>query len=264
MPADPELPRADERRGRIRELILRRSFVRVAELSDTFGVSTVTVRSDLEALESAGVVRRIRGGAIPFDALRERPFEEARTGAAAQKARIARAAADQLEPGMSVLLDVGTTTAAIAQELLLRDDLSELTVITNGLAIALALEAAVPRLCVVVTGGTLRPMQHSLVAPLADTVLGRVRADIAFVGCNGVDALAGVTNVNLPEAEVKSAMIAAASRRVVVADGSKIGSVQLGRVAGLDDIDLLITDSDAPRVPLEEIRAAGRLRIVLA
>jgi len=255
-----------ERRDRVRALIEERAFASVAELSAEFGVSAVTVRNDLDALEAEGGVRRIRGGAMPFDAarLRERPFEEAAVEAAGAKARIAAAAADLLEPGMSVFLDVGTTAAAVARELLRRDGLRELTVITSGLSIALLLEAAVPRLQVVVTGGTLRPLQHSLVAPLADQVLRLLHADLALIGCNGVDAVAGVTNINLPEAEVKAAMIAAAARAVVIADGSKIGRVQLGHVADATAVDVLITDQSAPAAALAELRALDGPRIVLA
>ena len=257
---------AVERRGRMRALIEERAFARVAELSRDFGVSAVTIRSDLDALEAEGGIRRIRGGAMPFDTarLRERSFEEAADEAAEAKARIAAAAADLLEPGMSVLLDVGTTAAAVARELLRRDGLQELTVITNGLSIALLLEAAIPRLQVIVTGGTLRPLQHSLVAPLADCVLHRVRADIALIGCNGVDAQAGVTNINLPEAEVKAAMIGAAARSAVIADGSKIGRVQLGHVADVTAVDTIITDPTAPAAALADLRALGGPRLIVA
>jgi DeoR family transcriptional regulator, aga operon transcriptional repressor len=254
---------AAERRGRMRALIEEHAFARVAELSREFGVSAVTVRGDLDALEAEGGLRRIRGGAMPLDAarLRERSFEQAAVEAAEAKARIAAAAADLLEPGMSILLDVGTTAAAVARELLRR---GELTVITSGLSIALLLEAAIPRLQVVVTGGTLRPLQHSLVAPLADQVLGRVNADLALIGCNGVDAEAGVTNINLPEAEVKAAMIAAAARTAVIADGSKIGRVQLGHVADVSAVSVLITDPTAPGAALAELRALEGPRIIVA
>lgn len=259
-------PGAAERRDRMRALIEERAFAGVAELSREFGVSTVTIRGDLDALEAEGGIRRIRGGAMPFDATRlvERSFEEATVEAAEAKSRIATAAADLLEPGMSVLLDVGTTTAAVARELLRRDGLRDLTVITSGLSIALVLEAAIPRLQVVVTGGTLRPLQHSLVAPLADLVLGSVHADIALIGCNGVEAEAGVTNINLPEAAVKAAMIAAAARTVVVADGTKVGRVHLGRVTSASAVDVLITDPAAPSAALAELRALEGPRVIVA
>jgi DeoR family transcriptional regulator of aga operon len=256
---------AAERRRAALAAVERRGFASVAELSAEFGVSTVTVRTDLDALEADGSLRRVRGGAMPAGGaeLRELTFEEADLEATDEKARIAAAAVDRLESGMSVLLDVGTTTAAVARELRRREELRDLTVITNGLSIALALEAAVPRLQVVVMGGTLRPLQHSLVAPLADTVLERVRADVAVIGCNGVDAEAGITNINLPEAEVKRRMIAAATRTIVVADGSKLGRVHLGRVAAAADVDVVITGASASGPALRALRGAGGPQVIV-
>ena len=104
-----------------------------------------------------------------------------------------------------------------------------MTVITNGLTIALELEKAIPRFQVIVTGGTLRPLQHSLVEPLATTVLRELHADLAFIGCNGVHPANGITNINLPEADLKRVMVDAAERSIVVADGSKIGRTHLGQ-----------------------------------
>lgn len=255
---------AEERRRRILGRVMQSGFVRVADLSAEFGVSEVTVRGDLDELARAGDVRRIRGGAISDGRpLGERPFEETQVEAAEQKARIAVAAADLVQPGMSVLLDVGTTTAAIAQELVRRPRLRDVTVVTNGLSIALALEPTIPRLQVIVTGGALRPLQHSLVAPLGTVLLGQVHADLAFVGCNGVDATAGITNVNLPEAEIKRAMIGAASEVVVVADGSKVGRARLGRIAAVGDVDTIITDDTAPAAALDELRALGRPHVLV-
>lgn len=245
-----------ERRERIRELLKETGFVRVVDLSATLGVSTVTVRADLNGLAEEGSVRRIRGGAISADAdaLPERPFEATQVESAEEKARIAAAAMDLVDPGMSVILDVGTTSAAIAQEMLRREELTDVTVITNGLSIALALEPAIPRLQVVVSGGTLRPLQHSLVSPLGTTIFEHVRADIAFVGCNGVDAEAGITNINLPEAEIKRAMMASASEVVIVADGSKVGRARIGMIAAVGEVDMIITGSSAPTAAIEELR----------
>jgi DeoR family transcriptional regulator, aga operon transcriptional repressor len=155
--------------------------------------------------------------------------------------------------GDTIVLDVGTTTTAIATALGARDDLHSVTVVTNGLNIALELERAAPRLAVVVSGGTLRPLQHSLVNPLAETLLAGINADLAFVGCNGVHPERGITNVNLPEAEVKRRMLALAARRVIVADGSKLGQVAVAHLCDVGDIDLLITGESAPPAVLEEL-----------
>jgi hypothetical protein len=165
-------------------------------------------------------VRRVRGGAVPSSGLLgERPFESSQLEAPEQKSSIGAHAAGAIAAGDTVILDVGTTTAAIARALVLRTELRDVTVVTNGLNIALELERAAPRISVVVTGGTLRPLQHSLVNPLGTVLLERLHASGAFVGCNGVDPEFGITNINLPEAEVKRAMLLAARRRVIVAAG---------------------------------------------
>lgn len=257
-------PTATTRRERLAASIARRGFARVADLAREAEVSEVTVRSDLAALESDGRIARVHGGAIPRGPVTERELsvERTRTRLARAKEAIAAEAAARVHPGQSVLLDVGSTTLAVAHALVARRDLDDVVVVTNGLAIALALEPALPRLTVVVTGGTLRSLQHSLVNPLATTLLDGVHADLAIIGATGVHADHGVTNVNLPEAEVKQKMVAAADRVLLVADASKLGVAHLGRVAALDEVDELITDArggvaasgssvdDAPRASL--------------
>ena len=151
-----------------------------------------------------------------------------------------------MQPGQVVVLDVGSTTTAIALELVARRDLHDVTIVTSGLNVALALEPASDRISVLVTGGMVRPLQHSLVNPFGSLILEQISAHIAFIGCNGVDADRGVTNLNFAEAEVKRSMITAAREVVVVADGSKIGVVEAARVCSISEIDLLITDATAP------------------
>jgi DeoR family transcriptional regulator of aga operon len=240
------------------DALRRRDFMRVAEFRAMFGVSEVTVRSDLGVLARRGAIRRIRGGAIARTVPRtERPFEETQGTRAGEKEAIGRAAADLVADGETIILDVGTTTTAVARALVVRDDLHEVTVFTSGLNVALELERATPRLTVVVTGGTLRPLQHSLVNPLGELLLQNIRADTVFVGCNGVDAEGGVTNINLPEAEIKRRMLVAARRRVVVADGSKIGDVALARLCPIAEIDTLITSHSADGAALADLRGQG-------
>lgn len=246
------------RRDRMLDLVREQDFVKVVDLADRFAISEVTVRNDLEALASRGDIRRIRGGAIATNTpRRERPFEESETAFAAEKVQIGRAAAELVRSGDTVILDVGTTTAAVARAMAARADLRDLVVFTNSLTIAMQLEPVIPRFSVVVTGGTLRPLQHSLVDPLADGVLDRIRADMIFIGCNGVDPRAGITNINLPEAEMKRRMMAAARRRIVVADGSKVGQVELARLCPVRDIDLLLTGPSADPAVVEALVEAG-------
>lgn len=255
---------AEMRLIRIQQLLEQTGFVRVRDLSDRFGVSTVTVRNDLQVLEERQLAFRVHGGAMPFNGARgERPFEEVAGRQADEKTAIATLAASLVSNGETIVVDVGTTAASLAQALVDRLDLAELTVITSGIKIALLLEAAHPRFTIVVTGGTLRPKQHSLVEPLATTMFESLRVDTVFLGCNGVSVEGGVTNVNLPEAVVKRAMIASAARSVVLADSTKLGVRALAPVCPLDEIDVLVTDDRAEVSDLDAIRAHG-VDVVLA
>lgn len=258
MTLEAALPAA-VRRDRIAALVTQQGFVRVTDLHDRFGISEVTLRADLDALADADILQRIHGGAIANQGSRraELPFEQVSLAGAAQKRAIGIEAASLVSSGQAIVLDVGTTTTAIAAALMDRSDLTDVVVITNALNIALALEAAIPRFTVIVTGGTLRPLQHSLVDPLAGVVLDRVRADIAFIGCSGVDAEIGISNVNLPEADVKRRMLAAAVRKIVVADSSKLGLSYHSRFASLAEVDGLITDADAAPEEVAKLQRAG-------
>ncbi len=248
---------ARERRDRLAALAIERGFVRVVDASAELGVSEVTVRSDLSALEADGVLSRVHGGAMPRSIPAEASFEQALSRDAGVKKAIGTAAAALVESGMSVLLDVGTTSLAVAEALVARGDLRDVIVITNGLSIALALEKGMPALSVVVTGGTLRPLQHSLVNPGVTTALDDLHADLAFIGCNGVDTSAGVTNINLPEAEVKRQMLASASRSVIVADAGKLGQRHLGRIGRVDQFSLLITAGRVEQRALDALADHG-------
>lgn len=252
------------RRDRLLRAVIERGFVRVTDAAAELGVSGVTVRSDFAALEAAGLVVRVHGGAMPQSVgVSEFPVESSMELEAAAKRAIGRRAAGLATSGSSIFLDVGSTALAVAHALVDRRDLGDLLVVTNGLSIALALEAGMPRLTVVVTGGTLRPLQHSLVDPFATAFIETLSVDLAFIGCNGVDADRGVTNVNLPEAEVKRRMVRSAARSIVVADASKLGRARLGRIGPLSDFESVVTSADAPAEEVARLRAAG-LPVLLA
>jgi DeoR family transcriptional regulator of aga operon len=255
---------AEVRREQILTFINARDFVRVTDLSARFRVSEVTVRGDLEVLAERGDIRRIRGGAMPRALPRiERPFEEVKNALVNEKSAIARAAASLISPGETLILDVGTTTTEVARALIQREDLLDIVIFTNALNIALELEKAIPRFTVVITGGTLRPLQHSLVDPLGMLMFERIKVHTVILGCNGIDPRSGVTNVNLPETEIKRRMLQAAKRRILVADGSKLGETALAYLCGVDEVDLLITDTSADPTILTALRERG-LEVMLA
>lgn len=251
-------PAAVRRHGLLR-LLSARGFVRVADASDELGVSAVTIRSDLTLLERDGHVVRVHGGAMPAESVadRESPLTATRDRDAAAKRAIGVEAAARVAPGDCVYLDAGSTALSVAEALCARRELHDVVVVTSALPIALALESAIPRFEVIVTGGTLRPLQLSLVNPFAAPMLASLRFDVAFIGCNGVHARHGVTNVNLPEAEIKALAMRSAARSIVVADAAKIGRVDLAVIGGLADFAELITAGEAEGAALDELRSAG-------
>ena len=229
--------------------------VSIAELSERLEVTPVTIREDLKHLEERGLLTRTRGGALARrDSGSEIALELTSQTNRAEKQAIAAHAAAMVRNGQTIIIDVGSTTTALAN--VLPPDLRDVVVITNGLNIALALEKA-PGVTVIVTGGTLRSLQHSLVAPMATLVLEKLKADVAFLGCNGVDVERGITNANIAEAEIKQAMLESADRVVFLADHTKIGAVASAFVADVDRADLLVTDSKAQTAALDALRDSG-------
>jgi DeoR family transcriptional regulator of aga operon len=254
-----EFASAGPRRQQLARLVVTRGFVRVAHASLELGVSEVTIRADLNALELAGSVVRVHGGAMPTSAMvdPETPLEASVDRDAAAKLAIGREAAALVSSGESVYVDAGSTAMALAAALVDRRELRDVVVVTPGLTIALALEAALPRFTVIVTGGTLRALQHSLVNPFAVPMIDSLNLDWAFIGCNGIHARLGVTNVNLPEAEIKSRVLPRSRRRVLIADATKLGRADLAVIAPIAEFETLVTAGDAEPGILAELTAAG-------
>jgi DeoR family transcriptional regulator of aga operon len=254
---------AELRRRELSRLVTARGFLRVSDASLELGVSEVTIRGDLSSLEAAGAVVRVHGGAVPAGAIREPSLETSIETDAAAKAAIGRAAARLVSSGQSIYVDAGSTAMALATALVDRHDLHDLVVVTSGLTIALAIEPALPRFTVVVTGGTLRPLQHSLVSPFAAPMLDALRLDIAFIGCNGIHPEFGVTNLNLPEAEIKTRVLRSSKRGVLIADATKLGQTEVAVIGAIADFDTLVTAGEAPADLIAELRAQG-MSITLA
>lgn len=240
--------------------------VEVARLSETLGVSAVTIRSDLDALERRMLLRRIRGGAIAVQPARfERPLDIPSQNFAAEKERIGAMAARMVRDGETIILDAGTT--ALAMALALPPDLRDIVVITSSLDIAIALEAH-PGATVMVTGGTLKktgrnPRSRSLIPPFAGLLLAQLNVDCAYLCCAGIDAERGFTNAHFEEVEVKRAMLASARRAVMLGDHGKIGHVAGARIARTAEVSALVTDSGAAAADVQALEAAG-LQVLLA
>jgi DeoR family transcriptional regulator of aga operon len=242
----------EERRQHILSLIQTHGRVLVGELSRNLGISQITIRKDLEHLQSRGLVQRTHGGAlrIQSSALFDPSLQEKQKQHSQEKQRIAVAAAKMVEEGYCVMLDSGTTTTAIAHEL---KRFSQLTVITN--AVNIAAELASTNLEVILVGGSLRKNSFSLVGPLAEDVLQEMHADILFLGVDGFDPEVGLTTPNFLESRVNRAMVRAARRVVAVCDSTKFKRRSLSRIVAPSAIHCVITDRDLPAETADVVRA---------
>jgi DeoR/GlpR family transcriptional regulator of sugar metabolism len=241
------------RRRLVLELLDALGEVTVAELSERAGVSDMTVRRDLEALEREGLLKRVHGGAIGIESLsHEPPFASRAERAVDAKARIGRAAASLLADGETVILDVGSTTLEVAKALRERQGI---TLLTPSLRIA-AILADRPGIRLVVTGGVVRVGELSLVGDLAERAFDNLLFDTFVMGVAGVAPAVGCTEFNLDDARVKRAALARSRRCVVVADSSKLGKAAFARICPLERVDVLVTDGQAPEEALSAVRAA--------
>ncbi|MFF4338838.1 DeoR/GlpR family DNA-binding transcription regulator [Kitasatospora sp. NPDC001540] len=226
----------------------------VQELAALTGASEMTVRRDLDALAAQGALERFRGGARTL-LLRgeEPPFALRAREAVEAKQRIAAGVCALIADGETVLLDSGTTCLEVAR--LLRE--RPVTVMPMSLPAVHVLGDAPGPATLLVPGGRPRPVEGALTGPLALASINALRFDTAVLGCCALSAADGLTAYDLDDATVKKAMIAAARRTLVVADGGKLGRTAFARVAPAASLHTLVTDADAPADELAAFTAAG-------
>lgn len=235
----------------------------VAELAEKHGVSAETVRRDLDVLEKSRRVSRVHGGAVPWlqgqrrtgvgSSGTETAVTERQNSAREAKQRIATAAAELLPETGSVIVDAGTTTALLADPVLAHPDLA---VVTNSLMLAHRLSAADHRLLRIV-GGRVRGVTQAVVGADAVADFERLRADVAFLGANGVTAGFGLSTPDPSEGQTKTAMARSARRRVALVDATKLGEELLYSFARPSDIDILITDALEDHPVVRELTTHG-------
>ena len=247
---------AAERQQLIESLVASEGRVVVVDLARRFGVTTETVRRDLDHLETTGLVRRVHGGAVSRSrrSTAEPSLAERTTRSSDAKAAIAMRALDAIPADFegSVYLDAGTTTAAVAALLAQRPaGLAPIEVVTHSMTIARVL-AGVPGLSLTAIGGRVRGLTAAAVGAQTVDAISRLRPDIAFVGTNGISADFGLSTPDPDEAAVKRAIIASARRRVVLADAEKFDAELLVSFASLGDVDVLVSEA----APEGELAAA--------
>jgi DeoR/GlpR family transcriptional regulator of sugar metabolism len=247
---------ADQRRRVILHTIQTEGYVEVTDLAEKFNVSMATVRRDLLALEDNGLLTRTHGGAIPISASTawEPSWDSKRTTMLATKRLIGREAASLIKPGETIILDAGSTTWQIADNLKSEDNL---TIVSNDLQILLRLSTLTPGCTVVSTGGLIRESLYALYGSEAERFVESLTVNWTFLGVNGLHLERGLTNSNLVTVSLRQAMIRAGKRVVVVADHTKFNQIALAHVCDLSEIDMIITDSGLDDETADQFRDAG-------
>jgi DeoR family transcriptional regulator of aga operon len=243
-----------QRRATILQALTQQGSVQVNELVEQLGVSAVTIRSDLTALEAQGLATRSHGGAT---LARTPPTEHTVPQKDAinheQKARIGAHAARMVASGDNIIIDSGTTTISLARHL---RDAQGVTVMTNGLNIAWELADA-PGVDLILTGGLLRKQSLSIQGTQAEACLQAYSFDKLFLGVDGFDLQFGVTTHHEAEASLNHKMVERAKKIIVLADASKFGRVSLHRIVQLDRVHTVVTDAGISDEYREGLLQAG-------
>lgn len=245
---------SERRRERIVAYLSTHDQSSVGELRQILGVSEVTVRKDLDLLETQGLLTRVHGGAIVSGRGRlERYFAARQQEHFEEKRRIAQAAAALIHSGQRVFLDASTTALQVTR---LIKDREELTVVTNGLYTALELNFC-PKITTIVVGGVMRNRSSSLVGSLSYELLQQLRVDISFFGARAVTAHDGLMESDLDEAGLKRRVVHRSKQVIGIADASKFGDVAFSVFALPQEISRVITDTAAPLEIVADLRAQG-------
>lgn len=247
------------RRQRIVDHVEQTGGATVRGLAELLGVSPATVRRDLAQLGEKGLIERAHGGAAPRRArgripgLPEPPILRRSGMQVEAKQAIGRAAAGYVEDGDVIVISGGSTTAQLVPHVADRHDL---TVITNSLNIA-SLLAAHPEVTAIITGGTLRHSEMSMLGALTEDALGNLRADKLFMGSPAVHAEHGFSADDMTEVQSDRTIMAIANEITVLADHTKFGRVATMLQARIPGVSRLVTDAGAPDMAVEAIREQG-------
>ena len=244
------------------ELLAAAGQLQIEDAAKALNVSEATVRRDFDELARQQMLTRIRGGAVAQAVNYDLPLRYKSERHPSEKRRIGELAASMVTVGQVVGLNGGTTTTEVARGLAIRPNLSRagtepaVTVVTNALNIATEL-AVRQHIKIVATGGVARPQSYELTGPLANDTLERVTLDVAFLGVDGIDAVAGATAHNEGEASINQLMARQARKVIIVADSSKIGRRAFARICGPAEIDVLVTDTGIAAEDVALLEAGG-------
>ena len=248
--------------GRRAELILdvlsTRGFSSVAALAGEMNVSEMTVRRDLAKLEADGLLRRTHGGALAQEKTQiELDYLVRQKRLGAEKDAIGRLAAGLVADGQSIFLDAGTTVLAVARHL---QNFKNLTVVTTSLPVQSALLSA-PSVDVILTGGKVLTPTMSLVGPIAQDAISRMRFDWTFLGAGGIDINRGLTHSTLEEIPIKQAA-ASGAKTAALADHNKFNYNALALFMPIDEINVIITDQASQSLQTQAANTAAQTKLL--
>jgi DeoR family transcriptional regulator of aga operon len=247
---------AEERRRAILQLVKKQGSAAVEDLVKQFNVSAVTLRADLGHLAKAGALVRSYGGATAHDENGDDyPLTVKNTRNQAEKTRIAAAAVGLIKSRQTVILDSGSTSAALARAIR-HANFDALTVITHALNIAQEFLAS-SKISVIMIGGIMRHVSGSFVGPQAEQLLRALHADHLFLGIDGLDSDLNLSTPDLLEAQLNKLMMQISNETTVIADSSKLGRRSLSVIGKLTAARRLITDAHASEEMIEKIRNGG-------
>ena len=253
-----------ERKSRLRDLLAERGISDLDSLAAELRVSPSTVRRDIQTMEEQGLVKRTHGGVIwvgdRVNGSSPRPYAfDQRMGYQQDaKRQIARAARSLVQPGQTVLIDGGTTTFYLAQELLGQP----LQLVTNSLPIA-NLFLNDEHVELVLVGGLMYPRYGVLLGPTAESVLATIHTKTLLLSVAGVHD-GSLYNQNLLLVQSERRMMQQAQQTVLLVDSSKFGQQALAKLGELSEIDVVVTDAGLPDDQRERVRAAGCELIISA
>jgi DeoR/GlpR family transcriptional regulator of sugar metabolism len=249
---------AEERKHRLEAYVQKVEFASLEDLARHVGTSVSTVRRDLTALETAGNLKRTHGGArIVTPKSDEFAFAARDTHQLAEKEAIGKACAGLIGKNQSVILDAGTTVFHVARHL----EEKSPQIVTNSLPVANLFSSA-NQVEVIIAGGVIYPRLGVLVGPMTVAAFSQMRVDVAIMGAGGL-TLEGITNSHTLLIDIQRAMLKAAQRVIFCLDHTKFGRQSVSPLCGLGVIDVVVTDSQAPKELVAGLRKRG-VEVMLA
>lgn len=243
----------EERRRQILEILEKEERVMTKDLYEKFNTTSVTIRKDLAVLEERGKLKRTHGGAIKSKELFQGlAFSEKEKMFLNEKTKIVKCAAQFIKSGDTIILDSGSTTSLLINEI---KEIGGVTVITNAVNIAYGLAKSNNE--VILTGGQLKKNSLTLMGPLANSVIKKISAGRLFFGVDGIDLDAGLTTPNITEANTTRAMMSIVGEKILLIDSSKFGRRSLAVIGQVNEVDKIITTKPLHEDEIKQFEELG-------